>query len=182
MKTKESSRRSWETDSETGNNLCICALLITNTLYCGSGCILATIVLLCRYHYVPGTVGHLDGWALALVPTTSGHRSVAWARPTCTAADGALAVIVVTGLPRGPRTKATILCQVPHLWRWYEKARGAWMSHICQNAQKWSKIYSLRSWNCVSHTNIIKTLLMARLLMAIKHVLLYVITIMRFLT
>jgi len=65
----------------------------------------------------PGTVCHLDGRAFAVDPAAPGLGSVARAGPTHAAADGALAVVVVTGLPRRPRAKTAILCQVPHLRR-----------------------------------------------------------------
>lgn len=78
------------------------------------------IMDVCMKRNIPGAVCHLDRRALAFNPSTSGHRSIAKARPTQTAADGAITIIVVTRLPRLPRTKTTILSQVPHLQRGLE--------------------------------------------------------------
>lgn len=69
---------------------------------------------------VPGTVCHLDSWALTFQPTTLGHWAITQAGPTATPADQALTVVLVAGLPWGPLTETTILRQVPHLQRGFQ--------------------------------------------------------------
>lgn len=69
---------------------------------------------------VPGTVCHLDSRTFTFNPATSSRGSVTHSGATHTAADRALAIVVITRLPWCPRTKAAILCQVPHLQRGFK--------------------------------------------------------------